>query len=375
MKHPLPIRSYRKGSPESLVNCMVEAKPADALGKVSIIRAPGIRGLADLGGVGRGLSLFLGQLYALVDDTLFNVGTVSGSSTGVASIPGSARVTMAATVDRLCVVANTDAYLFDGTTITQITDADFRPAGQVDFINQYLIFTEWQTARWFSSDLNAPEDYTSTMFATAEHQPDNLVGIKADHGQVFLAGDTTCEIWGSIDTAGFPWQQVQNGVIELGCAAGASLAKLDNSIFWLANDGSVRRLSGFTPVRVSTHGIEEIIRGWGDASEAYGMAYSYGGHLVYVLTKKNHGTVAYDATTNEWHERASYGYAYWRVVDIASYNDLVYLLDDAGRVGVMDGTVYTEFGDTQRVEFTCDPIYAEGRRVVLRSAELMVKTQ
>jgi len=375
-RHPLPIQSYRKTTSESVVNCFAETKPVDQLGAVALVRAPGIRTLADLGGVGRGLSILSGQLYALVDSTITRVSTFStGVTTAAGSIPGVGRVSMAATVDRLCIVADGNAWLMDPAgAVTQITDPDFRIPASVDFIDQFLMFTERDSAVFFSSDLNAPESYDSTMFATAEFQPDQLLGLIADHGQIFLAGERTVELWGNVGGAGFPYSKLANGAIELGCAAGRSLAKLDNSVFWLASDMTVRRLSGYTPVRVSTHGIEEIIRGWGDVSDAWGMSYTFGGHLMYVLSTKK-GTVVFDASTGEWHERRSYGYEYWRIVSIVQYAELVYFLSEDGKVGIMDSSVYQEFGEIQRVEFTCKPIYAEQRRVCLDSIDLVVKTQ
>jgi hypothetical protein len=284
---------------------------------------------------------------------------------------------MAATTDTLCVVAGSQAWTATAdNVVTEITDVDFRtPGGSVAFIDQYLVFNEAGSGRWFCSELNAPTSYDGTYFATAEFSPDQLVGLIADHGQVFLAGVETCELWQNDGSSGFPFSRISNGVIELGCAAGQSLAKLDNSIFWLASDLTVRRLSGFTPVRISTHGIEQIIAGWGDVADCYGLAWSYGGHLFYALTKKNAGTVVFDATTGEWHERKTYGYPHWRVVAVAQYAEQVYALSEDGLIGIMDVNTYTEFNDFQVVEWTHAPIYAGGRRVRVNSVELTVKSQ
>ncbi len=377
MKHPLPLRAYRKVSTERLVNCFPEQKPQDALGPVALVRAPGIATIANLGENGRGLAIFNGQLWAVAGQNLINVSTLSGAVIDESEIPGFAPVSMAATVDRLCVVTDGRAWLSDsGGTVTEITDTDFRtPGGAVSFIDNYLVFNEANSGRWFCSDLNAPESYDGTYFATAEFAPDPLVGLIADHGQVFLAGIETCELWQNDGSTGFPFARTSNGVIEMGCAAGRSLAKLDNSIFWLASDLTVRRLTGFTPLRISTHGIENIIATWGDVSSAYGMAWSYGGHLMYSLTVKDKGTVVYDATTNEWHERRSYGQNHWAVVAIAQYAEQVYALSEDGVIGIMDANTYSEFGDYQVVEWTHAPLYAEGRRVRLNSVELAVRTQ
>ena len=64
-----------------------------------------------------------------------------------------------------------------------------------------------------------------------------------------------------------------------------------------------------------------------------------------------------------------------QVVATAQYAEQVYALHEDGRIGIMSTSTYTEFGDTQRVEFTCAPIYAAARRVTVGSVELQVKSQ
>ncbi|MDP5211402.1 hypothetical protein, partial [Microbulbifer sp. 2205BS26-8] len=99
-----------------------------------------------------------------------------------------------------------------------------------------------------------------------------------------------------------------------------SVAKLDETVVWLDNEGSVRMLQGTTPMRISTHAIEYAIsRGrWRDASA---WSYTHEGHQFYVLTipareklpnAKGAGTYVYDAATQLWHQRKSYGRDYWR---------------------------------------------------------------
>lgn len=376
MRWPLPVNSYRRVSSERLVNCYAQQKPADGFGTVALVRAPGIQTVVDARewGLGRGISVFQDQLVAVIGKTLAVVRR-DGVLVDSGDIPGRGLVKLAQTADRLAILTSAGLlYVWDGSTLAQVTDGDLRVASDMDFLDNYLVFTEAGSGRWFASDVNAPESYDAAMFATAEGQPDELYGLIADHGQAFLAGAASCELWQNTGGEGFPFQRVANGLIELGCAAGKTLGKLDNGIFWLANDLTVRRLQGFTPLRVSHDGVEAAIRLYGDVTDAYAMTYTFAGHLMYALTFPGKATWEFDVTTGLWHERQTYGSQAWDIAGIAQFQNDVYTLSLDGRIGVMRSSVYSEYGETQRVEFTCAPMYAEGRRAFLRRAELMMRT-
>jgi hypothetical protein len=91
--------------------------------------------------------------------------------------------------------------------------------------------------------------------------------------------------------------------------AAFSVAKLDNSLFWLGTDargqGIVYKANGYTGVRVSTHAIEYAIAQYGNISDALAYTYQQEGHAFYVLTFPSaNATWVYDAATQAWHERA-----------------------------------------------------------------------
>jgi hypothetical protein len=376
MRLPLPLDSYRRSSPERLVNCYPEVKPKDAKSPVALVRAPGITSVLDAGAPGRGLAYFAGFLWAVVSGRLYRINVDTASVTAAGPILGADRVSLASTVDRLCVVSRGAGYLATAAgVVTQIGDVDFRESTAVDFLDNYLLFVEAQSGRFFSSNLNAPESYDSLFFATAESNPDNLVGIVADHGQAFLAGERSCELWQNVGGAGFPFSRVSNGTLEVGCAAGQSLAKLDNTIFWLDDRLIVRRLSGVTPVRVSHHGVEDALQGYGDVSRAYGLAYTFDGHLHYALTVPEQGTWVFDVTTGRWHERVSFDGPHWRVIAVAQIGTQVWALHEDGRLGIMQAGRYTEFGDPQIMSWTHQPIYSENKRLSIAEIELVARTQ
>jgi hypothetical protein len=97
--------------------------------------------------------------------------------------------------------------------------------------------------------------------------------------------------------------------IEHGCAAAGTVAKADNTVFWLGADdkgaGIVWRADGYTPLRISTHAIESAIGSYSTIADAFAFTYQQEGHIFYVLTFPTAGaTWCYDAATQLWHERA-----------------------------------------------------------------------
>lgn len=376
MRKSLPVSSYRALSPAAsssrLLNCYAEKLPNDTETPIALIRSPGIDDWTTVGtGPIYGLLAADDLVYVVSGSKLYSV-TENKVVTELGSIGLVNSIDMELNDGSVVVVNTPDAYTWNGTAFAQITDVDFTALGatDVEFLDNYLLFVEPESGVFFCADLGSATSFDALNFATAESAPDNLVGMKVDHGQIVLAGKTTMEIWENTGASGFPFERSINGRMELGCLNGRTLAKQDNSVFWLANDYTVRRLDGITPVRVSQHGVESAFRDM-TISTAKAYAYSQEGHLFYVLSFFE-GTFVYDATTQEWHERQSYSYDYWRAQTHAQVFGLELVGDiTSNKIGFLTRDVYTEWGDTQRMEWTYQPIYADGRRAFHKRLEIM----
>lgn len=360
----LPVHSYKlrstPASPAQLLNAYAEALPLDAKTRLILCRAPGIEPHSTPGnGPIRGMHQAFGSLYVVSGNELYRVQS-DGTETLLGSVT-SGNVSMAHNIDSIVVVTEPDAFYSDGiSTFTQITDVDFtaRGARYVAFVDNWMLFTEPGTGRFFGADLGTVSDYDSLNFATAEGQPDDVIGMIVDHRQVVLLGEESGEIWENTGISGFPFERSINGFFEIGCFNGNTVAKIDNSILWLANDYTVRKLSGATPQRVSTHAIEQFLT---TVDVTTGRAYSYSqdGHFFYVLSFQE-GCKVYDATTGEWHDRASYpnDYYRWQYGCEAFGRQLV---GDAfsNAIGAFSPLVYDENGDTQRMAWVYQTVYGE----------------
>lgn len=392
MRLQLPVHSYQHTSRpvgcERLVNCFAEVAPPEGKAPTALLRSPGTVSYNAGAAIGRGAFNWNETLYVVEGTHLYSIssGGLSGGSIDKinwGTIDGSNRVSFGVTPTQLVICASPNAYVFDGTTVTQITDADYTSRGgaQVVSIDGYVVFREPNTGRFFASDLNNASSYNALSFATAEGYPDNIIGMIVDHRQIVLGGSQSIELWSNVGTSPFPFARDANGFIEIGCAAGDSFAKADNSIFWLANDLTVRRLAGYTPQRVSQHGVELAIGSYDTVSDAFGFGYTQNGHIFYVLTFPTEGhTWVLDVTTGEWHERESFGADYWKpICAVPVYNKIFVQHSSTGNIGYLDTDTYTEMSDgggagTLRSEWTYGSVYDSGRRTFHSNLSVLVET-
>jgi len=295
-----------------LVNLFPEATPDGQTGGF-LNRAPGLRRLASVGtGPIRGLWQYGNYGYVVSGARLYRLDS-NWNSTPIGAVSGSGPVSMVDNGTQLFVAANPDGYIYDASTeaYAKITDVDFPGAVTVGYLDGYFIFQEPNSQRFWTSELLDGTQIDPLSFASAEGMPDNLVSLFVDHREVWLFGTQSVEVWYDAATTPFPLARIQGAVNEFGCAATYSVAKMDNSIFWLGADargqGIVFRANGYAGQRISTHAVEYAIQSYGTISDAIGFTYQQDGHSFYVLTFPTaQKTWVFDAATQAWHERAGF---------------------------------------------------------------------
>jgi hypothetical protein len=149
----------------------------------------------------------------------------------------------------------------------------------------------------------------------SSQQADNAVVLASLHNYLWLFGNVSTVIFQDTGSTSNTFERVTGSQIEQGCAAPASVAVLDNTLYWLGDDSRgpaiVYRADGFLPTRVSTHAVESAIKNYPTRADAIAFAYQESGHVFYVLNfpSANNGagaTWVYDRATDQWHERGTW---------------------------------------------------------------------
>ena len=299
---PLPLASYqladlRAGS-KRLVGCYPEpapqSQPDDQRGQqpAALRRWPGISTFTPSGLANpiRGMWEMAGVVYAVVGFDLFTVSsagafTIVPGSLGVntpgGGISGSGFVRM--TDNGACLVIlvpGTDVCytytpLTGGGGLQQLTSSFFLTlGGAIDcwFVDTYIVFLANNnngngSYTFFNDDgrqVSGSGQITFTTAASFNRQfgTDPFYGMCVDHREVLMFGSRSSE--GFVNTGnatGSPFSAASDTYMPYGVHPQCpySIALQDNSVMWVANDLTVRRRDGQTPVRVSTPDIEALL--------------------------------------------------------------------------------------------------------------------
>lgn len=317
MKSPILGASYVARSVNAADNRMVNLFPeimAEAGKEPAFLqRAPGLQLLANMGtGPIRGMHQLGTHGYVVSGSVLYRVET-DWTTVTIGPISGAGPVSMADNGYQLFIAANPDGFIYDSLadTLVQIIDPDFPGAVTVGFLDGYFVFNEPNSQRVWVTSLNDGTLVDPLDFASAEGSPDELISLIISNREAWLFGTNSVEVWYNAGSPDFPLARIQGAYNELGCAARYSVAKMDNSVFWLGADnrgtGIVYKAKGYSGERISTHAVEWQVQKYANIDDAIGYTYQQDGHSFYVLLFPSaNATWVYDVATGAWHERAGW---------------------------------------------------------------------
>lgn len=205
-----------------------------------------------------------------------------------------------------------DAFYYNGSTVTQITDAQY-PTTTVRGI-AYLDGTYYvmdPNGQIFGSDLNSPTSWTALNVIVAQMEPDGAVALSRLLNYIVAFGEYTTEFFFNAGNPapGSPLSAYTSGMLNVGCAAAGSVAQTNNQLFFIGvtkqRGRSIYRMTGTTPQIISTPAIERILN-HDNLSEVFSFCVKISGHNFYVLTLVDSDiTLVWDTATGDWKEWTS----------------------------------------------------------------------
>lgn len=260
----------------------------------------------------------------------------------------------------------------DGT-FAKITDEGYPGSISSDYLDSYLLGVEPQGRFWFHSNLADATDYNTLDRYEAEAAPDKIVGLAVSQFEVVVFGQRTIEFFfnSGAQTGTF---QNRRQAITRGCASRHTIQKLDNTLFWLGDDGVVYRMDGYAARPVSTRPLEKAISGY-NWPEAIAYVWEDRGHKVYYLTFPDGQTFGYDVITGLWHRRESFGMSRWRLSHSIGWGRDWFGGDfQSGRIWQIDWEYFLE-GDQPIISERTSAVLSDNQsQLILPNAELIFDT-
>ena len=352
----------------------------------ALIGTPGMTLLATVGtGPIRGLYVAsTGAMACVSGSEVYRIASDWTATLAGALVTNVGRVVMADNGLQMLLVDGRYGYIlsFVDGSLTQIDATTFPGAATCTFQDGYFICDNPGTGQFFWSNLYDGLTWDALNFITAEGSPDATVAVLSNARQVWVAGSKTVEVyWNSgADTT---FSRIDGAFIEYGCVARHTFQRFSNTVMWLGGgqtgQGVVWMAQGYQPKRVSNHGVELAIQGYGDLSTATAWCYQENGHAFYVLNFPAADTSwVYDISTGQWHERAylgsdgnfqrhraqNYAYAYETHV-VGDY--------ETGAIYSLSDSVYTDAGNPLVRMRRAPHLSADGHRIFFSKFQLMCR--
>lgn len=354
---------------------------------------PGMVLFSQLDGlVVRGLLEFDGYLYAVCDRKFYKI-----DGNGIATLKGtmvatglSNPVSMVTSGLQIAIVDNGYGYVYNiaADTFLEITNAYFTAASPtyITFQDGYGIYNEESTNRWWITSINDFSETTALDFASANTSNQDILAIASSRQQIYIFTKVGVEVWFNAGTVDFPFARKNTSYSTQGLAAPFSISSVDNTLYYLTSsiqgDGFVVMIQGDSaPVVVSTPAINYLISQIDNINDAIAFSYQEDGHLFYVLTfPEGDKTFVYDVAEQAWHTRTSTivndpgaGTRQGRLrANCYAFLNGNHIVGDFqnGKLYKMRSDVYTEDGEHIHRERTTPHLWADLKRLSLRSITL-----
>jgi DNA-binding beta-propeller fold protein YncE len=348
--------------------------------RAALIGTPGLKLFVDPGNTApvRNMWVFNGNLYAVCGNTVYKI-TPAGASTALATTlnTSSGYVCMADNGTQIMITDGAYGYLIVADVLTQIADLDFPVPDWLTYQDTYFIIIEKDTQKFYISGNNDGTTWDALDFASAEGTPDSALAIISDHRELWILGEKSTEIFYNSGDVDFPFERIQGAYLERGIGAPASIAKLDNSVFWLTEQFQIVRAQEYSPGIISTRQIDLEIEKYPVKSDAVGYAYTQAGHSFYVLNFPTaNKTWVFDAATETWHQRSSQPVDGRHRGNCYAYFNGKHLVGDFdnGKIYELNMETYDDDGEVQKAVHVFPPVEVERKNVFHNRIEIECST-
>lgn len=360
----LQTRRTKRATTERHINYMLKrTEPGQEKAGFYREQVPGLTRVATLSGAIRGIYWADSRCFVVAGSKLYELSsTYTATELGTLST-SSGFVDMAHGLLSLFIVDGPNGYVYDlAGGFARIDSEAFYGSDRVSFLDGkfQLVRPDTQQFYW-TSGVDQADTYDALDFASAEGAPDKIVAHLVDHRELWFFGQSTTEVWSPYPTGDQVYARNNGAAIEVGCAAPMTPQKIDNTIYWMGYDKLGQGVvwmaggsGGYTPQRISSQDLEDVVAKLEDISGAYAWTYQDAGQTFYCLQIPGLDTTwVYDAAVQKWHERADFAgglLSRWRA-DVHAFAFGRHLCGDStGNLYEIDPYEYT---------FDGDPIYRE----------------
>jgi hypothetical protein len=342
-------------------------------------------GIAQTGtglGADRGGISWNGVMYRVSGSSLIRV-DASGAVAVLGDVGGGGPVSMDYSFDRLAIASGGRLYYWNGTTLTQVTDADLGTVIDMRWIAGYFLTTDGTNL--VTTDLADPASINPLHYGSAESDPDPIMAVDELRNEAYAFGRYTVEVYQNVGGTGFPFQRIEGAQVTKGAIGTHAYCGLgDTFMFCGSGRGEAPGVYQMVPgnvQKVSSREVDTILLGYTDEQLA--------GIVMETRVDKNHQhvylhlpdqTLVYDTIGSQAIQEPM-----WFTLDSGLLTPLQYRArglvwcygqwnvgDPTGTaLGRLTSDVATHYGQTIGWDFGTQILYNEGNGAIVHEMELV----
>lgn len=347
--------------------------------------AEGIVAYGDGPGVDRGGFNWNGVCYRVMGTKFVSI-DATGVLTTIGDVGTGGQVTFDYSFDYLGIASGGNLFLYNGTTLQQITDPDLGYVYDFIWIDGYFMFTDGEFIG--VTELNDPFSVDPLKYGSSEADPDPVVALWKLKNEAYALNRYTIEVFDNVGGAGFPFARVEGAQIQRGTVGTHANCVFLGSIAFMGG-GRNEAISIYLGANsdaspIATREIDLILQQYTEqelSDDVVMTSRIYQGHQeLWVQLPRE--TLIYDATASAVAQQAIWTVRtsgiepepYRAGTPILCYNQWIVGDPTSTKYGYLTDEVSTHYQQEVGWEFSTPIVYNEGRSAVLHELELVAIT-
>ena len=336
-------------------------------------------------GVGRGGINWNGVLYRVMGTKLVYIAE-DNTVTEVGDVGGTDRVTFDYGFTYLAIASNNNLFLYDGTTLTQVTDPDLGVVLDVVWVDGYYMTTDGEFL--VITDLADPFAVNPLKYGSSEADPDPIEALLKLRNEVYALNRYTIEVFDNVGTTGFPFQRIAGAQIQKGAVGThACCVFMDNIAFMGGGRNEAPSIfmgaNGSTQ-KIATREIEQILATYTETQLATAFLEERidKAHQFLIIHLPNH-TLVFDGAATQamgqpvWFTLSSTltGDSQWKAQSVIWVYDKWQVYNPTNtQFGYLDDSISSHWGADIGWEFGTQITYNESNGAIFHQLELVALT-
>lgn len=337
---------------------------------------------AEKGGIDRGGINWNGVCYRVIGTKLWRVSD-KGVCTSIGEVLGVNQCSFTYSFDRLGIASGGNLYYLQGSTLTQVTNANLGTVVDVEWIDGYFVTTDGEFI--IQTELNDPTQVSPTKYGSSEADPDPVIGLMKVRNELVVLNRYTIEVFDNRGGEGFAFVRVDGAMMTKGCVGTHAKCSFLDSFAFIGSSKNqpcsvyLGANGGLTPI--ATREIEIILSEYSEVQLSTivleAKEHNHHQHLYLHLPNR---TMVFDYAASQvmgqpiWFELSSSSDgkgAYRAINHVWCYNKWIVGDRFNSNVGVLSSKVSSHYGEPVAWEINTTFLYNGGQSGQIKSIELV----